>query len=405
MAGRGLEEAIRALALTPKIRLRLIGPGRKAYRQGLGELARQEGVADRVEIQPAVPQEQLVAAIADADFGLMLIQPICLSYELTLPNKLFEYAAAGLPVLGSDLPVIGQMVEEHGLGRVVPPTDVAQIAQAMRELSDLGVGSEIGGRVRAFAQANTWEHERGALEAVYLPQAPSEQSRVERDYAAYAGSSVKRRSWDSANPGNAAIRAELVQVVLTLAADELREAREILDAGCGTGWWLQELDGRAEITARLCGVDLLPERVAAATRRVPRASISVADVRSLPLAADSFDMVTLFTVLSSLRAPDDIRRAVGEARRVLRPGGALLIWEPRVPNPLNRRTRFLSAGLLQRALAGMDLESRTTTLLPPLARRLDGGGTGLYPWLVRLGPLRTHRLLLARDAATPRRPR
>ena len=40
----------------------------------------------------------------------MLIEPVCRSYELTLPNKLFEYAAAGLPMLSSDLPVIGALV-------------------------------------------------------------------------------------------------------------------------------------------------------------------------------------------------------------------------------------------------------------------------------------------------------
>jgi ubiquinone/menaquinone biosynthesis C-methylase UbiE len=202
-----------------------------------------------------------------------------------------------------------------------------------------------------------------------------------------------------------AIRDELVRAVFALAGEELESSGRILDAGCGTGWWLKRLEAEDRVTAELDGLDILPLRAMTARRRVPSARVEVGDVRALPYDSERFDVVTLFTVLSSLGGTDDMRRAIAEARRVLRPGGALLIWEPRVPNPLNRRTRFLSTGLLRDALAGMDLASRSTTLLPPLARRLDGRGAGLYPWLVRLGPLRTHRLVLAREAATRRRRR
>ena len=52
--------------------------------------------------------------------GLCLIQPICRSYELTLPNKLFEYACAGLPILASDLPVIAGSRARLGRGRGRP---------------------------------------------------------------------------------------------------------------------------------------------------------------------------------------------------------------------------------------------------------------------------------------------
>ncbi len=93
MAGRGLEQGIEALARVPELRMRLVGPGRDAYRAGLLRLAERLGVADRLQLVPAVAPGEVVAAIAPASFGLMLIQPVCRSYELTLPNKLFEYAA------------------------------------------------------------------------------------------------------------------------------------------------------------------------------------------------------------------------------------------------------------------------------------------------------------------------
>src|SRR5207245_1070413 len=100
----------------PDVRLRLLGPGAPEYRRHLFELARTAGVEERLDFAEAVPPGQVVDSLRSADVGLSLIQPVCLSYELTLPNKLFEYLSAGLPVLGTDLPMIGEFVRAHGVG-------------------------------------------------------------------------------------------------------------------------------------------------------------------------------------------------------------------------------------------------------------------------------------------------
>ena len=127
---RGIEQAIRALPLVAGARLRLIGPGAPEYRADLKRLVRSLGLERRVEFAEPVPPEQLLDAVADADVGLALIQPACLSYRLTLPNKLFEYMLAGLPTVGSDLPMISRFVRDHGVGQTVDPEDVAAIARA-----------------------------------------------------------------------------------------------------------------------------------------------------------------------------------------------------------------------------------------------------------------------------------
>ncbi len=97
----------------------------------------------------------------------MLIQPVCRSYELTLPNKLFEYAAAGLPILASDLAVIGQVVRSEGLGEVVGADDIEQIARAMERFGDPDLAAEVRARVRRFAATHTWERERHELARCY----------------------------------------------------------------------------------------------------------------------------------------------------------------------------------------------------------------------------------------------
>jgi glycosyltransferase involved in cell wall biosynthesis len=173
MPGRGLESAIRALAHVPKLRLRLVGPGSEDYRARLRRCAVESGVADRVELCPAVPPDRVVDTIAATSFGLMLIEPVCLSYELTLPNKLFEYAAAGAPILASDLPVIGALVRSERLGEVAPSDDVERIAQAMRRLLDPVVNERARHRVRAFGARNSWADERTVLRGVYERLLPS----------------------------------------------------------------------------------------------------------------------------------------------------------------------------------------------------------------------------------------
>jgi glycogen(starch) synthase len=165
MPGRGLEQAIDALALLHGVRLRAIGPGARGYRQGLIDRAARLGVADRLELCDPVLPAELVGELAGADVGLCLIQPVCRSYALALPNKLFEYVAAGLPVLCSDLPVMADVVREARLGEVVDHRDPAAIAVGALKLLD--GGPDIAPGTATFAGANRWRDEASILERLY----------------------------------------------------------------------------------------------------------------------------------------------------------------------------------------------------------------------------------------------
>jgi glycosyltransferase involved in cell wall biosynthesis len=164
---RGLEVAIRALARVPDARLRLVGPVLPAYRVKLERLAEREGVTERLELEPPVRSEALIGALAGCDAGLALIQPACLSYEVSLPNKLFEYVHAGLPVLASDLPVIGRFVEEHGIGLVARPDDVADVASKLSELLQPERNEAFRAAAREAAAELSWESESRLLASAY----------------------------------------------------------------------------------------------------------------------------------------------------------------------------------------------------------------------------------------------
>jgi SAM-dependent methyltransferase len=200
-------------------------------------------------------------------------------------------------------------------------------------------------------------------------------------------SARKRRAWSADNPGNIAIREEVAEAALSASAEALAGGGPVLDAGCGTGWWLRRLSSAGIAADRLFGIDRDPARVAAAA--ASRATVVEGDLRSLPYEDGRFAAVFLFTALSSLGGAQAVDRAAAEARRVLAPGGVIVIWEPRIPTPLNRSTRLIRLSDLRPRL-GAPATVHSLTVLPPLARRVGDH----YPRLARVPALHTHRLLV-----------
>jgi ubiquinone/menaquinone biosynthesis C-methylase UbiE len=226
-------------------------------------------------------------------------------------------------------------------------------------------------------------------------QDDSHRRSVKRVYSSYGRSRRKRRAWAADNPGNQAIRAEVLANLLRFAGPEIAGSGAILDDGCGRGWWLGALVEAGVEPDRLRGIDLQPERVVAAREAVPGAEIAVGDARNLRFPDEAFTVVLQLTLLSSLGSHRAIREALGEGMRVVAPGGLLLIYEPRVPNPLNRNTLVIRNSDLE-AAGVRPTEQLSLTVVPALARRLGGRTQERYQRLARLPFLRTHRLIACR---------
>lgn len=104
-ADNGHLEALRALALTDRgFRMRIVGNHRPEFGAGFDALARELGVAERVSLDGWLPQDEVVARASAASAGLSLHKPVSkgLEYLGSASNKLFEYAAMGLPVVVPD---------------------------------------------------------------------------------------------------------------------------------------------------------------------------------------------------------------------------------------------------------------------------------------------------------------
>ena len=95
----------------------------------LRALIAREGLGERVRIVAAgAARSEVVAAAAGASVGVIPYEPVGLNNTYTTPNKLFDYMAAGLPVVASRLPELVRFVEGGGMGLTFAPGDPASLA-------------------------------------------------------------------------------------------------------------------------------------------------------------------------------------------------------------------------------------------------------------------------------------
>jgi glycosyltransferase involved in cell wall biosynthesis len=166
---RGLDLLVRAGKYLPAgIVVAMMGDGQSKPR--LQALIEQEGVGERVRMVPAAPYAELLSWTASADLGLNVLPPdFSLSIKWCLPNKLFEYLMAGLPVLSSDLPAVAEILRTYDAGQVVASLDPQDVAQAITEM--LANPTALA-RMRQHALEATehdlsWEHEQQRLLGLY----------------------------------------------------------------------------------------------------------------------------------------------------------------------------------------------------------------------------------------------
>ena len=127
-AGRNIETLICAMEhiSLPGLHLVILGDG--AAGASLQRLCRRIGGERQVHFHPAVPQRELLQYTASADVGIIPYQSTCLNNYYCTPNKLFEFIAAGIPIIATDLPEIRTFVLNNGLGVVGDTAEAAQVA-------------------------------------------------------------------------------------------------------------------------------------------------------------------------------------------------------------------------------------------------------------------------------------
>ena len=121
-----------------------------------------------VEFLGSMSREEVRSLLAESTIGVVLFQPSP-NHVSSQPTKMFEYMAAGLPVLASDFPLWRNLILTEHVGVVADPTNVLALTEAARSLLDDPLAAaEMGRRGRSLAQQqHNWRVEALALQRLY----------------------------------------------------------------------------------------------------------------------------------------------------------------------------------------------------------------------------------------------
>jgi SAM-dependent methyltransferase len=224
--------------------------------------------------------------------------------------------------------------------------------------------------------------------------------------------SVEGDRYDPLRPSNLQLFLDREKAIASLLRKHLGTRKladlDILEIGCGSGDNLLQMLRLGASPAGLQGNDLLEERLQAARQRLPLSvKLLAGNAVDLPIAPESLDIIMQFMVFSSI-LDTSVRHALADRMlQWLRPGGTILWYDFTFDNPNNKDVTGIRMKEIAALFPGCSVDSKRTTLAPPLARRVEK--IPLFLEILSAIPLlRTHVVCMiakpdAREAATKNR--
>lgn len=226
----------------------------------------------------------------------------------------------------------------------------------------------------------------------------SEKERVEQVYAGRQ-KSVPAGIYSYFNKANLFIIQERERAILDIlrsyGLSDLTDTK-ILDAGCGAGGELRNFVRYGASPGNLDGIDIITDRVESANRISPNIRVTEGSITQMPYPDRYFDIVSQFTVFTSILDEGIQKAGAAEMLRVLKPGGIILWYDFRYLNPNNKHARPIGADEIKALFPGCSYDIRSITLLPPLARRLAPFSLLLCHLLAKLPFMRSHYIAVIR---------
>lgn len=164
---RGAEELVEALSLLDdQYCLYIIGSGDVIHLlQCMTDALK---IEHKIIFLPRQPYDAMMQYTANADLGLTLDKDTNINYRYSLPNKIFDYIQAGIPVLASDLPEIRRVVNHYNIGKVLSEVTPECIARNVAGfLDDTESVTQARNNTRTAAAELNWENEKKVLIDIY----------------------------------------------------------------------------------------------------------------------------------------------------------------------------------------------------------------------------------------------
>jgi glycosyltransferase involved in cell wall biosynthesis len=130
--GRGIKPMIQALKFIDNLDVIIIGYGK--VEAELKQFVATEKMTDRVFFLGRIPREKLFNYTKKATLGMVLEEPLGLSFQYSLPNKLFDYIHAEVPIVAGNLPEISRIIDEFQIGVKVDNYQPETIAACINAL-------------------------------------------------------------------------------------------------------------------------------------------------------------------------------------------------------------------------------------------------------------------------------
>lgn len=163
---RGAEELVEAMQYIPDYLLLIVGGGDVIA--DLKKIVNEKNLKDCVLFVPKQPVGILRKYTAASNLGITLDKANNINYKLSLPNKLFDYIHAGIPVLSSDLPELKNIIVGYNIGKICSDHDPKNISRLIDEMlsSDDQIKKWEANTTIAAKELN-WDKEKERLLSIF----------------------------------------------------------------------------------------------------------------------------------------------------------------------------------------------------------------------------------------------
>ncbi len=161
----GLEEVAQDLLMAPESGriVKLLAVGKGELWDALQRLAAEDGLAHRIALVTWQPYSELPSYLAAADICILPALPVALMQNI-VPIKIYEYMAAGKPVIATRLPgLVREFGEGNGIVFIDGPHEVVSTASKLAASGNL---DSLGKRARAFVSGNDWTKVTDEFESI-----------------------------------------------------------------------------------------------------------------------------------------------------------------------------------------------------------------------------------------------